>query len=72
MKLATIKSGNDVVPGVITDDRLLSIHETFADLTDVMELALTEEGRAEIALAVDGTTHPEAMKANDAMKNELR
>jgi len=55
MKLATIKTGDEVVPGVVDGDRLLDIRGTFDDLTAVMGLAMTEEGRAEITAAADGS-----------------
>ena len=55
MKLATIRTGKDIVPGVIEGDRLLDISGTFSDLIDVMDLALTAEGRAEILRATEGT-----------------
>ena len=54
MKLATVRSGTDVVPGVIDGDRFSDISSTFADLIEVMGLAMTEDGRAEIASAADG------------------
>ena len=53
MKLATVRSGSNVVPGVIDGDRFSDISNTFADLIEVMGLAMTEDGRNEIARATD-------------------
>ncbi len=53
MKLATVRSGTDIVPGVIDEDRFSDISSTFADLIEVMGLAMTEDGRDEIARAAD-------------------
>ncbi len=54
MRLATVRIGNAIVPGVVEGDELRDIGESFPDLIDVMALALTAEGRAEIVAAADG------------------
>ncbi len=54
MKLATVLANREVVPGVVDGDYLLDLRVLTSDLGQVMSLATTAEGRAEIASATDG------------------
>ena len=58
MKLARAIVGSETIFGVVEDDQLSDLRGSFADMIELVELSMTEEGRETIAAAAgDASSH---------------